>query len=211
MGNSASIGILFVAFLIAPLPSALADYAQMTLFQMLTRAEIVVTGKIRNITDKTYDLVVDHPYRNAEPKDVLTVQRIDTLRLGDRWHDYKEGEHVVLFADPGATGDVTLTPVGAAGEGELPADATAIYLAALSRPPPHLKSSTYLGGTSEYYRVDAADFNDAITGFFDCYRPTELGRIARLCDDAALEEYRQSSWLAEHLSGIADRLPEGEN
>lgn len=211
MGNSASIGILFVAFLIAPLSAAQADYAQMTLFQMLTRAEIVVSGEVRNITDKTYDLAVDHGFRSAEPGDVLTVRRVDTMRLGDRWADYEEGQHVVLFADPVASGDTTVTPLGAAGEGELPAIAAAIYLTTLSRPPAHLKSSTYLGGSSQYYRVDAADFRDAVTGFFTCYRPTDQGRIARLCDEDALTEYRQHSWLAAHVSSIADRLPEGED
>lgn len=211
MGNSASIGILFVAFLIAPLPAALADYAQMTLFQMLARAEIVVRGEVRNVTDKTYDLVVDHSFKSAEPQDVLTVRRVDTLRLGDRWADYEDGQHVVLFAAPAAAGEATLTPLGAAGEGELPADAAAIYLAGLSRPPAHLTRGTYLGGSSQYYRVDAAEFRDAVTGFYDCYRPTGQGRIARLCDDAARAEYRQRSWLAAHVSGIADRLTEGEN
>ncbi len=211
MGKFASIGILFVVFLIALLPAAQADYAYMTLFQMLTRAEIVVSGEVRNVTEETYDLVVDQTFHSAEPQDVLTVARVDTLRLGDRWTDYENGQQVVLFARSTATGNAPVTPLGAAGEGELPADVTAVYPTALSRPPAHMNRSTYLGGSSEYYRIDAAEFRDAIAGFFDCYRPTDQGRIARLCDDAALQDYRQLSWLAAHISGIADRLPEGEN
>ncbi len=211
MGKFTSIGILFVAFLVAPLSSARADYAHMTLFQMLTRAEIVVSGEVRNVTDTTYDLVISETFHGADLQDTLTVERVDTRRLGHRWADYEDGQQVILFARRAPGGDTTVLPLGAAGEGELPAKMDAIFLKALSRPPAHLTPATHLGGAPEYYRLDAAEFREAIAGFFGCYQPTKQGRVARLCDDGALQEYRELSWLATHLSGIADRLPEGEN
>lgn len=211
MGKFTSIGILFVAFLIAPPTPARADYAHMTLFQMLARAEIVVSGEVRNVTDTTYDLVISEAFHGADAKVTLTVERVDTRRLGDRWADYEDGQQVILFARRAPVGDTTVLPLGAAGEGELPAKMDAVFLKALSRPPAHLTPSPHLGGSSEYYRLDETEFREAIAGFFGCYRPTKQGRIARLCDDTALQAYRELSWLATHLSGIADRLPEGEN
>ncbi len=211
MGNLASIGILFVALLIAPVSPAKADYAQMTLFQLLTRAEIVVSGTVQEVSDDTYELDVVQAFRNAGSQDILTVERVDLLRLGDRWADYARGQQVVLFAQVSDTESATVAPLGAAGEGELPVVAQMVHPTALSRPPADMTRATYLGGSRAYYRVEADTFQDAIAGFFDCYRPTDRGRIARLCDDLALQDYRQLSWLAAHISGIADRLPEGEN
>jgi hypothetical protein len=127
------------------MPRALADYGQMTLFQLLTRAEIVVSGEIQNVKGETYDLAVDHAFRPLETEKILTIARIDTFRLGTRWADYEEGQKVVVFAVPGATPDEPIRPLGVAGEGELSADKAAVYLKSLSRPPNHLQLTSVQG------------------------------------------------------------------
>jgi hypothetical protein len=190
---------------------ALADYGQMTLFQLLTRAEIVVSGEIQNVKGETYDLAVDHAFRPLETEKILTVARIDTFRLGTRWADYAEGQKVVVFAVPGATANEPIRPLGVAGEGELPADEAAVYLQSLSRPPKHLQLTSVQGGEQTAYRVGSEEFRSAISGFFECYLPSKELRIARLCEAEALTDYRKSSWLAAHLANIADRLTGEKN
>lgn len=188
------------------MPRALADYAQMTLFQLLTRAEIVVSGEIQNIKGETYDIVVDHAFRPLETEKILTVARIDSFRLGIRWADYAEGQKVVIFAVPGATADKPIYPLGVAGEGELPADKSAVYLQSLSRTPKHLQLTSIQGGEQTAYRIGSDEFRNAISGFFECYLPSEVLRMTKLCETDALKDYRKSSWLAAHLANIADRL-----
>lgn len=206
MSRVASISISVIVLVFAPAMRATADYEPMTLFELLTGAEIIVRGDIRNVTTDSYDLVVERAYRPAETPQVLHVARIDRYRLDERWADYAEGQSVVVFAEPRERADDPIRPSGAAGEGELPTDGEYVYVRALSRPPDRLDRGPIPGGTQLAYRLDAAGFDRAIAGFFSCYRPSETPRIVRICETRARDAYRESSWLAAHLSGIAERL-----
>lgn len=206
MSRVASILISVIVLVFAPAMRATADYEPMTLFELLTGAEIVVRGDIRNVTADSYDLAVERAYRPAGTPQVLHVVRIDTFRLDERWADYAEGQSVVVFAEPREGADDPIRPLGAAGEGELPTDGEYVYLRALSRPPARLVRAQIPGGTQLAYRLDAEVFDRAIAGFFNCYRPSATPRIVRICETGARDAYRESSWLAAHLAGIAERL-----
>ena len=112
---------------------------------------------------------------------------------------------------PGATPDEPIRPLGVTGEDELWVDKAAVYPKSLSRPPNHLQLTSVQGEEQTAYRVGSEEFRSAISGFFECYLPSNELRIVRLCEAETLTDYRKSSWLAAYLANIADRLTGEKN
>jgi hypothetical protein len=189
--------------------TAAADYDPMTLYQMLMRADTVVTGRITQVQASTYDLEVSESFHPADVPSVLSVLRIDGLPRADRWVAYAPGQELVLFATGG--GDAPLEPLGEAGEGEVPRDAETVYLPNLARSDRTQSSARIAGGELVGYPIGIEEFSAAIEGFFRCFsrRPAEAPdqspKLERRCDDAELRDYRTQSWLAGHLAGISER------
>lgn len=210
--------IYFVVITILTCPViAMVDYDPITLFQMLMKADIVVSGKITKVRAATYDLEVQQSFRPGEVSHVLTVQRIDDQPLASRWTEYAPGQEIVLFAKAGTGAEAPLTPLGAAGEGEVPSDAEAVYLPKLARTDRTLSSASVAGKTVTGYRVGIGEFFAAIEGFFRCFAlvprktPDVRSKLERHCDNIELAGFRAESWFAEHLASIAERLIERGN
>lgn len=190
--------------LLVPAASAASDYGPMTLFQLLTTNEIAVRGEVRNVEDARYDLDLAHNFRPSQLQRTLGVIRIDTYPPGTRSGEFAEGQSVALFAVPASDGLVR--PLGKAGEGELPRDAKYVYVRALSRPPATVVRTKDPSGTYTAYRIESKIFDVAVEGFYACYQPIAARKIKQICSNDAQNRYQRSSWLAEHLSGIAERL-----
>jgi len=196
---------------------AAGDYDPMTLFQMLMTADTVVSGEITRVEAATYDLEVQQSFVPAKTPAVLSVRRIDEAPMASRWTGYASGQEIVLFAKSGDGDNAPLTPLGAAGEGEVPRDGQAVYLPNLAPTDRTPGSAEVAGGIVTGYRVGADEFSAAMEGFFHCFSrvpgkaPAKGPKLERLCDNAELASFRAQSWLAEHLVGISERVIAGNN
>lgn len=192
--------------------AARADYDPLTLFQMLMMADTVVSGEIVEVRSTTYDLAVRRAFRPRVAPPILTVQRIDSLPLASRWAAYAKGQELILFARSVASNEANLIPLGAAGEGEVPRDAEAVYLPVLPGLDRAPGSAQVAGAAVTGHRAGSAEFSEAVEGYFHCYAPREemvadaKTRFESLCGDIELAEFRASSWLADYLAGIAERV-----
>ena len=216
MDNAAKNLVAAVCALLSCMVVAKADYDPMTLYQMLVRADIVVSGEITRVDDSTYELQVDRSFRPSQLPSALTVSRTEHESLASRWMDYVPGQQIVLFAMAGVAIDAPLTLLGATGEGEIPRDDRAIYiprLAQTDRTPAifQLAERDVLG-----YQIDADEFSRAVDGFVRCFKSELIDtasssvKLVQLCDDTELARLRTDSWLAEHLSAIAQRHIKGD-
>lgn len=203
------LSISIAAFWVALVPVAWAgtDYSPMTLFQMLTHADIALRGHVRNVTEGRYEIVVERTYHPAETPSSVVVLRTDTYPPDTRSGRFAEGQSVVILAE--AAGEGVVRPLGAAAEGEMPSEGRNVYVRAFARPPASLVRTEVPGGTYSAYRVDVDVFDEAVAGFYACYRTPERRTIERICDADARDDYQRSSWLAAHLAGIAERLVGG--
>lgn len=197
--------LAFVALVIsATATPAVSDYGHLTLFQLLTGNEVAVRGVVRGAKDESYRLESVEDYRTMDAPPSLEVVRFDTYPPDTRSGSFAEGQSIVLFAAPAKDGSVR--PIGRMGEGELIRDEGFVFVRAMARPPTDLVRSTVPGGAYSAYRIDAEIFDKGVAGFYECYRPQAPGKIERICSDDARDRYRGSSWLAEHLVGIAERV-----
>jgi hypothetical protein len=192
---------------LVPAASAGTDYGPLTLFQLLATSEIAVRGEVGSVEEAHYELEVTEIYRPAELPATLGVVRFDTYPPETRSGNVARGQTVVLFAE--SAGDGLARPLGAAGEGEILREEGYVYVRAMARPPEMLSLVQVPGQSYTAYRIDAAIFDSAVEGFYACFQPSGSTKIARLCSDEAMESYRNGSWLAEHLTGIAVRLITG--
>ncbi len=195
-------------FLCVPAFAEAWDYSPLTLYRLLTDADIVVFGDIGKLSEDSYELAVRRTYRPADAPEVMQVARTDTNEISERRAEYREGQSVYVFAKRGTRVGDPIRPLGKAGEGELPAEEGTVYVRELSRPPERLGRATQPAGTVTAYRLDAEEFDDAIAGFEQCYRSAGSDRLTRVCNDDQQDAYRSKNWLAAHLAGIADRLTE---
>lgn len=200
--------IASLILLVSAAPVA-SDYGPMTLFQLLMANDVAVRGDVTNLEDARYELELAYNFRQSEVPKSLGVIRFDSYPPETRTGDFDVGQFIVLFAV--AEGEGLVRPLGRAGEGEIRRDADYVYVQALSRPPTTLTRTRSEDGTYAAYRIDARLFDQAVEGFYGCYRPTGPGRIERICSSDAQESYRGGSWLAGHLSKIAERMIGGED
>lgn len=217
MKNAAKILVLAVCAFLTCTVVAKADYDPMTLFQMLVRADIIVSGEITRVDGSTYDIQVEDSFQTIEVPLVLTVQRLELEKedlVFDRI-DITPGQQIVLFAMTGKETDEPLTPLGAIGEGEIIRDDVAVYLPKLPQIDRVSETFQVAGRRVSGYRVETEVFSTSIKGFFRCFgRDTARGISARtklvpLCDDTERANLQSDSWLAEYLTAIAQRLIEG--
>lgn len=193
-------------FVSVPAVAAAWDYSPMTLFRLLTDADIVVSGDITNLSEDSYQLAVRRAYRPGDLPEVIQVVRIDTYPVPERWTEYREGQLVFVFADRGEQAGDPIHPLGAAGEGELPIENDMVHVRALSHPHAGLKPVTMPGGMLRAYGLDVDEFDRAIAGFDGCYQAAGArNRLMRICDGDQRDAYRNLNWLASHLAAIAER------
>jgi hypothetical protein len=204
MHRSRVISVIASWILLVPAASAETDYGPLTLFQLLATSEIAVRGEVGSVDEALYELEVTEIYRPAELPATLGVVRFDTYPPDTRSGEVAQGQAVVLFAE--SAGDGLARPLGAAGEGEILREGEYVYVRAMARPPDMLPLVQVPGKSYTAYRIDAAIFDSAVEGFYACFLPSGPTAIAQLCSDEAMERYRNSSWLAEHFTGIAERL-----
>lgn len=208
-------GFFAVAYALLVCPAvAIADYDPMTLFQMLMRADTIVTGEITQVRASTYDLEVRRSFRPGKVPPVLTVRRIDDLETASRWTDYAAGQQVVLFARTSADADAPVTPLGAIGEGEVPRDDVAVYVPKLAGSVGAPTTANVAGAPVTGHSFAIGEFSTALEGFFRCYAPSSgeiKSGLVRLCGTAEIASFREQSGLAGHLAGIAERILQGGN
>lgn len=190
----------------ALLPAALAasDYGAMTLFTLLTNAEVTLLGTVRDVAQTHYAFDVSHAFHPADAPDAIDVQRMDIYPQDTRSGDFAEAQALVLFADRTDSGQ--FRPLGKAAEGEMMRDAEFVYVREMARPPADLVRVRVSGLDYFAYRMDIAIFDRAVDAFYTCYRATLPGRIERICPADTRDDLQNGSWLTTHLFGIAERL-----
>lgn len=183
---------------------ASSDYNSLTLFQMLKSSEFIVNGNVQAVENGEYNLTLTRIFAGSDQSGTVMVARADSNLHDTRSGDFVDGQSITLFGV--ATDNDRVRPLGRAAEGEVLRDARYAYVRSISRPPATLVRAKVPDGTGKAYRIEAEVFDLAISGFFDCYTLTPTEEISRQCSDQDLASYQNSSWLAAHLSGIAERL-----
>ncbi|MCV3274070.1 hypothetical protein MUB52_21765 [Roseobacter sp. WL0113] len=182
---------------------ASSDYGPLTLFQLLIASDVVVIGDVQRLEESQYDLKLTQSFRGANPSETLQILRENVYPHETRSGDFAVGQPITLFGNRAE--DMLVRPLGRAAEGEILRDAEHVYVRAMSRPPATLIRVDVPGGEGKAYRIEAEVFDQALEGFFGCYDLTEQEDFSRRCSNQALASYQQSSWLAAHLAGIAER------
>ncbi|WP_227269355.1 hypothetical protein [Roseobacter weihaiensis] len=185
-------------------PSAVqADYGAMTLFQMLLRADWIVTGEIVASDAETYRIAVKRSFRPSKPTDTLMFRAAsgqDYPALHDRW---ETGQHIMLMAQAEAG---VLDPLGLVDEGAMLIRDGAVLVPSLAGQGPAAETISLPQGKIMAVAIPVELFHTALAGFFHCYRADGPAMtLRRLCTSEALTAYKSQSWLAEYLSAQAER------
>lgn len=204
MRRAPATATLATCFALLPAALAASDYGAMTLFTLLTKAEVTLLGTVRDVAETHYAFDVAHAFHPADAPEAIDVQRMDIYPPDRRSGDFAEGQTLVLFADRTDSGQ--FRPLGKAAEGEMMRDAEFVYVREMARPPADLVRVRVSGRDYSAYRIDSAVFDSAVDAFFTCYRATLPGRIERICPADTRDDLQNGSWLTTHLFGIAERL-----
>lgn len=182
---------------------AQADYGAMTLFQMVLRADWIVTGQIVAVDEETHHIAVTRSFGPSEPNDTLMFHSAggqDYPALYDRW---ESGQHIVLFAQ-GEVG--ALDPLGLVDEGAMLIWDGDVLVPSLAGQGPAAETISLPRGQIRAVAIPVELFHTALAGFFQCYRVDGPAMtLKRLCTPEAITAYKSQSRLAEYLSAQAER------
>lgn len=186
---------------------ARADFGQMTLFQLVLGADVILLGRVTHIGDKSLRLKKQSVLKGRDIAPNPVVQTTEKAAPGSR---------ALVFAK--AEPDGTLRPLGFSGEGLMSVQGGVLALEALTGTGKAPKAlGTKVGETSPGFPVPIADFSYAITGFFACFALVPGGgsnaptpSILPLCDSAALEAYASQPWPAGYFAAIAKKLTDDQ-
>lgn len=188
--------------------NARADYDPTHLFEMAATSDLIATGEIVEVRERTYVLKIDN---------VLVGKRRDTFEIGrffdwpcaSRWAKYEKGERILLFA---VEHDGKSQSRGAACEGESPIVKSYVYC----NFPSWLKPQEKFGKPT-MPKVAYQDLRAAILEYRTCFRVRiakgrigEIAAIDTLISDRALTGFSARSevhgFLAESTHQAQARL-----
>lgn len=102
---------------------ARADYIPVHLNELILSADLIATGQIVEVREKTYIFRLDEVLV-GERKEVVEVRRFQDWVCAWRWAKYEVGERLLLFAEKN---DGRFVAIGAACEGECPLSKADVY------------------------------------------------------------------------------------
>ena len=103
-----------------PSTSCPVDDIRYELFELVARADLLVSGEIAELRKKTFDLAVEQTVLGGAVPDKLSVCRFEDWTCAGRWTSYAIGQRVLLFLAHGDSENDPYTILGAGGEGEMP-------------------------------------------------------------------------------------------
>lgn len=181
-----------------------ALYALTPFYRMVATADLVVSGTITDVGEKTFTLEISRSLVGQQPKKAIKIHKFRNWPCACRWSKYEASQKVVVFL---RKSDKSCHIIGGGGEGEMPIVDGYVYCRRLSiEGIPNEKYQVH-GGTLRGQKINLEDFVDAIVNHRRCFgygTQNLLGKNVKLflqmCSDDFLARYRVRSKVHEFLA-----------
>src|SRR5687767_876049 len=78
-------------------PEPAVEYTRYKLFQLAVLADVVVSGEIIDVGEKTFEVAVEERIAGEATAARLHVQRFRNWTCAHRWAEYERGQRLVFF------------------------------------------------------------------------------------------------------------------
>jgi hypothetical protein len=180
--------LLFVALLapFAELPEAvarpsLAEYRRLQLFELVCCADLVVAGKIVDVSapeaegseaaklPPKFVFEVEQTIAGKVPGKTIEVRCFRDWTCAARWARYEKGQRVVLFLSLPRQGSTLHSILGAGDDGEMPLLEGTVYPYGLGVRGPTPPAEELEAGRARAWKVPLAEFSAAVRGFRETF------------------------------------------
>lgn len=165
------LGVAFLALLVSA-NTALADMIPASLVDLVGQADLILYGEIVELSADSYSLKVIQTIEGNQLQDSIQVQRFVDWTCGFRPVPYQVGQRVLAFLETKTQfwGKQTHHPIGAACEGELIQDGTAVvFCSGYSLEGYPETSVTLEGKTFQGQRMELAEMVEAVATVRACF------------------------------------------
>lgn len=179
-----------------------SSYTRYLLWELAAYADVVATGEIVGLDDKTFEFQVGTAILGAEAGATLRVNRFEDWTCHGRWAPYAEGQRLMVFLRRGKEDASQLFVMGAGDEGELPfvggdvvAENSHTFQVRGFEVETHLIAGERMDGT----RLPVPELSAAVIGFRDAFRWTPDREVSPRQGLNEIEAFAATSRIARHM------------
>jgi hypothetical protein len=180
-----------------------AAYTRYLLWELAAYADVVATGEIVGLDDKTFEFQVAEAVVGTEAGAKLQVKRFENWTCHGRWAPYAVGQRLMVFLQRSKDDASQLRVMGGGDEGELPfveddvvAENSHSFQVRGFEVGMHLAAGKSMKGT----RLPAAELSAAVIGFKEAFKWTRDREVSPREGLAEVESFAATSKIARHMA-----------